>query len=218
MAEDQESVRERVGKVTSFYKQRGLASRVGFGKRPLVLVVDLINGFTDPESPLGSDMTAVLDATRRILEVARKRSVPVVYTSIAYENPEDDAGLWIIKIPSLELLRFGTRWVEVDERLGRLPGELIVYKFFASSFAGTALQARLQQHGIDTIILCGATTSGCVRATAIDAIQHGYRCIVPYEAVGDRAELPHEVNLMDIDAKYGDCVPTEEVIHYLQSD
>lgn len=208
---------EEIDLIESFYKEKGLANFVGFGKYPLVLVVDLINGFTNPTSPLGTDMTTVVKAVRRLIDSARTKAVPIVFTSIAYENPERDAGLWIKKIPSLMILRYGSHWVDVDERLQRRPEEILLVKPFPSAFSCTDLQAKLQCFGIDCIILCGATTSGCIRATAVDALQHGFRCIIPKEGVGDRAELPHDVNLMDINAKYGDVIELRKVIEYIEN-
>jgi nicotinamidase-related amidase len=198
------------------YEAKGFARQVGWGERPAVLVVDLTNGFTDPTSPVGGDLSPVIEATRRLLDAARPQGLPVIFTSIAYHDPEREAGHWLRKIPALGVLRHGTAAVEVDARLGRQPGEPVLYKCFASSFFGTHLQAMLQHRRVDTILLCGTSTSGCVRATAIDAVQHGFRCIVPEEAAGDRAEGPHRANLFDIDAKYGDVVKLEEALAELE--
>lgn len=203
--------------VKSFYQTRGLAERVGWGTKPAILVVDLTKGFTDPDSPLGSDLGDVILETNRVIDAARASSMPVIFTSIAYDDPERDAGFWLKKIPSLAVLRSGTAEVEVDPRLERRADEPVIVKRFGSSFAGTDLQARLSFAGVDTLVLCGTSTSGCIRATAIDAIQHGFRCIVPESAVGDRAEAPHIANLFDIDAKYGDVVTTDEVIARLRT-
>ena len=194
------------------YLRRGFASRIGWGARPAVLVVDLTAGFTDPTTPLGADLSDVIAATNRVLEVARPAAIPVIFTSIAYADPAVEGGHWVQKIPALEILREGTPLVEVDPHLGRRLNEPVIIKRFASAFAGTSLYAMLQMLRVDTLVLCGTSTSGCIRASAVDAVQLGFRCIVPEEAVGDRARLPHEANLFDIDSKYGDVVSLAEAI------
>jgi nicotinamidase-related amidase len=120
--------------------------------------------------------------------------------------------VFIAKIPSLRTLEAGSHAVQVDERLGLQPGDTLITKQFASAFFGTALSSLLAAEGCDTLLVSGATTSGCVRATAVDAIQHGYRPIVPRECVGDRAQAPHEANLFDIQQKYGDVVSLDEAL------
>jgi maleamate amidohydrolase len=188
------------------YLRRGFANRIGCGARPAVLVIDLTAGFTDPATPLGADLTEVIAATNRVLEVARAAAMPVIFTSIAYADPALEGGHWVRKIPALEILKEGTPLVEIDSRLARRSNEPVIVKRFASAFAGTSLHAMLQMLRVDTLVLCGTSTSGCIRASAVDAVQLGFRCIVPEEAVGDRARLPHEANLFDIDSKYGDVV------------
>lgn len=185
------------------------------GRRPAVLVVDLSRGFTDPDSRLGSDLSAVVEATRRVLDVAREREAPAVFTTIAFDPSGRDAGLWPEKIPSVLDLKLGTPWVEIDPRLGRRPDEAVIVKKGASAFFGTNLSAILATQGTDTVVLCGATTSGCVRATAIDLLQYGFPTVVPRDCVGDRATEPHEANLVDIQAKYADVVSMDETLAYL---
>lgn len=201
--------------VLDAYRRAGFQGRLGFGRAPALLIVDFSNGFTDPSFPLGGDCDAEVAATARLLEIARARAVPVCYTTVAYEEGSGDGGVFLQKVPSLALLRSGTRWVEIDARIPPRPGEVVIVKKYASAFFGTHLAATLTARGIDTVIICGATTSGCVRATAVDAMQHGFRPIVPRECVADRAPGPHEANLFDIDAKYGDVVPAAEVEEYL---
>lgn len=198
-----------------FYQQRGFAQRVGFGSRPAILVVDLIRGFTDPESPLSADLQGPVDATVQILNAARVRGVGIYFTTVEYDPDFHDAGLFPLKVPSLKLLVTGSAWVELDPRLEPRSGETLIRKRYASSFFGTDLDASLKARNIDTLIITGCTTSGCVRATAVDALQNGFRCILPAEAVGDRAPLPHMASLFDIDAKYGDVVSLDEALQYL---
>jgi maleamate amidohydrolase len=201
--------------IRTFYGQRGFAGRVGFGEKPAVIVLDFILGFTDAASPLGGKLDEALSETVRILEMARASGVPVLFTTVEYDSTLKDAGLFPKKVAGLKWLVAGSRWVELDPRLGQRPGELLIKKKYASAFFGTGLATLLATQGVDTLVITGCTTSGCVRATAVDALQHGLHTIVPREAVGDRAELPHEANLFDIDAKYGDVVSVEETRSYL---
>lgn len=203
------------GAILDAYRAKGLAGRIGFGRKPAVLVVDFIVGFTDDASPLGSNLDAELEATLQLLTAARKRSVPVLFTTTAYDECLTSAGLFPLKVPSLKTLIRGSRWVEVDPRLGRQPSEQIVEKCYASAFFGTSLASELHAAGIDTVIITGCTTSGCVRATVVDALQNGFRAIVPPECVGDRSPEQHAANLVDIDGKYGDVVRLPEVVDYL---
>jgi maleamate amidohydrolase len=136
--------------------------------------------------------------------------------TVAYDPALQEAGIWIRKIPSNSWLVEGSEWVAVDERLGRRPHEMLLVKKYASCFFGTDLAARLVSRHIDTLVLTGCTTSGCVRATAVEACSLGLHTIVVQEAVGDRAELPHIANLFDIDAKYGDVVAQDDALRYLR--
>jgi nicotinamidase-related amidase len=199
------------------YAAARLGQSVTLGSRPAVLVVDFSCGFTDPESTLGSDMTEAVEATKRLLDPARAKGLPVVFTTIGYEPSLKDGGLWLQKVPSLGDLQIGGRWVEIDPRLEPREDETIVLKKGASAFFGTNLPSILISQGVDSVILCGATTSGCIRATAIDLLQYGYPTLVPRECVADRAQAPHEANLFDIQAKYADVVSLDEALDYVES-
>lgn len=200
-----------------FYLERGFSRSIGFGRWPAVLVVDVIQAFTDPASPLGSDLDAVVAAIRQLLDNARSQKVPIIFTTVAYdEGAKQPAQLFMTKVPSLNVLKAGTPAVAVDVRLARQPSEPVLVKQFASAFFGTALASLLATERCDTLIVTGCTTSGCVRASVVDALQYGFRPIVPLEAVGDRASAPHHANLFDIQAKYGDVVALKEVLAYLQ--
>ena len=199
------------------YARAGLGESVTLGSRPAVLVVDFSCGFTDPVCALGSELTEEVEATRRLLDVAREKGVPVVFTTIGFEPSLKDGGLWLQKVPALGELQVGGRWVEIDPRLGRREDETVVLKKGASAFFGTNLAAVLVSQQVDSVILCGATTSGCIRATAVDLLQLGWPTLVPRECVGDRAKAPHEANLFDIQAKYADVVPLETVFAYLET-
>jgi maleamate amidohydrolase len=199
------------------YAKAGLGQSVTLGSRPAVLVVDFSCGFTDPECTLGADMTKQVEATRRLLDSARGKGLPVVFTTIGYEPSLKDGGLWLQKVPSLGELQVGGRWVEIDLRLEPREDETIVLKKGASAFFGTNLASILISQQIDSVILCGATTSGCIRATAIDLLQYGYPTLVPRECVADRAQAPHEANLFDIQAKYADVGSLEDALAYVES-
>ncbi|AUV82779.1 carbamoylsarcosine amidase [Salinigranum rubrum] len=197
------------------YDDEAFGASVGLGDQPALVVIDLINAFTDPETDLGSDVSGVIDQAARLLAAFRDHDLPRYFTTVAYEESYGDAGQFIEKVPALRELRLGTDAVEVDDRLAPKGDERVVLKKYASAFFGTDLQTELTTHRVDTLVLAGVTTSGCIRATAVDSLQHGYRTIVPADAVGDRAEGPHHANLFDIDAKYGDVVTTDAVLDHL---
>ena len=196
----------------------GFHGRTGFGLRPALLVIDVNVGFTDPESPLACGLEGVVVAIQRLLGEARAAGLPVVYTTVSYDEGDRlAAAAFIDKIPALLTLEAGSRWVEIDPRIAPLPDEPVLNKLFASAFFGTPLSSLLTAAGCDGVIVTGASTSGCVRATVVDALQHGFRPVVPREAVGDRNPAAHEANLYDIDTKYGDVVSLDEVVAHLEA-
>jgi maleamate amidohydrolase len=198
-------------------RHAGFHGRAGLGRHPALIVVDVNVGFTDPESPLVCDLDEVIVAIQRLLGEMRSAGLPVVYTTVSYgEGDKETAAAFIDKIPALLTLEEGTRWVEVDPRIAPQDGEPVLNKLFASAFFGTALSSFLVANRCDSLIVTGASTSGCVRATVVDAIQHGYRPVVPREAVGDRNYEAHVANLYDIDTKYGDVVSVDEVLALLE--
>lgn len=199
------------------YERARLGQGVTLGARPAILVVDFSRGFTDPESTMGSELTREVEATNRLLAAAREREIPVIFTTIGFEPNLKDGSLWLEKAPGLGELIIGSKWVEIDPRLERRDEETVILKKGASAFFGTNLPSILVSQGVDTIIMCGATTSGCVRATAVDLLQYGYPTLVPRECVGDRAQAPHEANLVDIQAKYADVVSVEDALAYIES-
>ena len=198
-------------------RREGFHGRAGFGSRPALIVVDVNIGFTDPGSPLACDLEDVVEAIRRLLGESRRAGIPVAYTTVSYgEGDRVAAAAFIDKVPALLTLEVGSRWVEIDPRIAPRADEPVLNKLFASAFFGTPLSSLLAAAGRDSLIVTGASTSGCVRATVVDALQHGYRPIVPREAVGDRDPAAHEANLYDIDAKYGDVVSVDEVVEHLE--
>ena len=199
------------------YSRSGIGHRVGFGERACVLVVDLQNGFTDPASQVGGNLDDVVAATGRLLGVARAAGLPVAFTAVGFDRSGRDGATWLRKMPGLSLLVEGTPWCEIDERVKPEPGEPVWTKRASSAFFGTPLQTFLVAARVDTLVVAGCVTSGCVRATVIDAVSLGYRTIVPEECVGDRATGPHRWNLFDIDAKYADVEPLASVIDEIEA-
>jgi len=196
----------------------GFGERQGKGTRPALLVIDMSRGFTSPDSPLHCELSAAVAAIDRLLDAARAKGVPVVYTTVSYgEGEKVVAKAFIDKVPILLTLAEGSVFTEIDPRIAPLPQEPVLNKLFASAFFGTPLQSLLAAHDCDSVIVTGASTSGCVRATAVDVLQNGYRLVIPREAVGDRNPAAHEQALYDIDAKYGDVVSLEDTLEWLAS-
>lgn len=201
----------------STYRARGIGSRVGFGRSPAILVVDMSRAFTSPDHRVGCDQTSSVNAIARLLVAGRAVGTPVFYTTIAYEPNGADQNAWTSKVPALlDLVVTDPAAVQIDERIAPRPGEIVLNKKFPSAFFGTPLVSTLAAKGVDTLILTGCSTSGCVRASAIDAVSYSLRVIVPEECVADRADDPHYANLFDINAKYGDVVSLDDVIVYLE--
>lgn len=190
--------------------------RLGFGKKPAVLVVDFIRAYTTPGSALfaGPVCDAVMQ-TVDILTAARAKGVLVIYTKVLYNKHGLDGGIFVQKVPVLRTMVEGEPLAEIVPELAPHPQDVVIVKQYASAFFGTSLAPLLTSQGVDTIILTGCSTSGCVRATAVDGMQYGFRVMVPRECVGDRRPEPHEANLFDINSKYGDVVSKQEVLAYL---
>ncbi|WP_405754610.1 isochorismatase family protein [Streptomyces sp. NBC_01411] len=208
----------RYGRRTdSVYERAGFGSPVPRGTRPALVVVDLTRGFTEADFPTGSDLTATVAATTQLIEAARDAGVPVIFTAISYTPAEADGRsvAWLDKATGMRALREGSDAVALDPRLPYRDGDVLVVKKGASAFFGTSLSAQLTALGRDTAVVCGATTSGCVRATAVDAVQSGFQVLVPSDAVGDRAQGPHDAALFDIQAKYGDVIDQADALGYL---
>jgi len=186
------------------------------GRRPALLVVDVSRGFTDPACPLGSEAGEVVGAIAALLEAFRARGLPVWYTTVIYTSPYQ-AAVFRRKLPVLELLAPDSRWVEIDPRIAPRADEPVLVKHFPSAFFGTDLAQQLAGAGVDTLYVTGLTTSGCVRASALDALQHNLRLIVPREATGDRDAAAHEANLYDLESKYGDVVSLDDALRMLEA-
>lgn len=199
------------------YENAGITGSVGFGESPAVVVVDLQRAFTDPSCPLGADLDETVEATAGLLAVAREAGTPVFFSRCVYRPDACDGAVFAEKIPSTTELTPDSEWVEIDPRLEPEPEDAVVTKQQPSAFFDTGLDTMLTYEGIDTVVVTGATTSGCVRATVVDACSHGYRTVVPVECVGDRARDPHEANLFDMGSKYADLSDRTEVERHLRA-
>ncbi len=203
---------------SEIYQTRGFQRRIGFGTRPALLIIDLANAWTKPGHNFTCDnMDVIIPANQQLLAAARKKRIPIVYTTTAYQDPSgprSDTGLWHMKIP-VETLLEGSEAAEIDERIAPEPGELVIVKKRASAFHGTFLAGYLRAQRVDTLIITGVTMAGCVRHSAEDAIADGFRPILVREGVGDRVPGVVEWNLFDINAKFGDVEPLERVLSYL---
>ena len=184
---------------------------LGLGKRPALILVDVINGFIDPVCPLGSESDSVVSACKSLLEVFRRRQLPVFFTTVVYHD-DSQARVFRQRVPALNVLQPESEWVKVDPRVAPGDGETVIEKQWASGFFDTDLKQRLIEAGADSIVIGGLTTSGCVRATAVDGLQNDYRVVIAKEATGDRNLAAHESNLFDLQAKYVDVMALEDVV------
>ena len=200
-----------------FFRGKGFGMTMGFGERPVLIVIDLTNAFTDASTLLGSNLDSQVEQTNRLLDAAHENSIPVIFTTLYYEDSNlRDAGLWAKKTRGVQLLRAGTRMVELDARLHRGPGDALMMKKYSSSFFGTDLVSQLTTHAADTLVIAGCSTSGCVRATAVDSSQYGFRPMIVREAVGDRSMAAHRQSLFDLHSRIGDVVSVEYTLAEFQ--
>lgn len=191
----------------------GIGGRIGFGARPALVIIDFVNGFFYRSQYPG--ITEAAQRTRPLLMAAREAGLPVVHTRIAYADDGSDCGVWALKAPRLRKLTESAEASRFIASLAPAPGEFVLRKKQPSAFFGTDLAAHLIGRGVDTLIFAGCTTSGCVRATVVDAISHNFRPMVVVDCVGDRAQGPHESNLHDIGQKYADLLTSDAVIAHV---
>lgn len=198
------------------FLQRGFGQNIGFGRKSAIVVVDMLNAFTDPTSPLGMDLSNVIGVINLVVDKARTKKIPIFFSINCYKDMTE-AGIWFLKQKGLEILIDDTPAVEIDQRINKIPSDRIIKKHYASVFFGTDFLSQLNAKGVDTLIITGVSTSGCVRATAVDAVSYGFRPIVVYDAVADRALPAHTQSLFDLQMKYADCIPSAQIIDYFQS-
>jgi nicotinamidase-related amidase len=190
----------------------GFGVRLGLGPAPAVLVVDVAMAYLDPASPLYAGVEEAVASAARVVAAARAAGLPVVHTKVVIARGGADAGHFWRKVPALRVFEEGSPLAEPAPALAPLPGEVVVTKQYASAFFGTTLASTLRALGVDTVVLVGLTTSGCIRASAVDALQHGFVPVVVADAVGDRDPRPHAANLFDLGAKYADVVSEAEAV------
>lgn len=197
------------------YRRQGFGHSIGLGVRPALLIVDFVNGFCDPELFDGGNIVEAVERTVELLAAARAHRVPVAYTRIVYADDGADAGAFCVKAPTLRGLTEQAPCSRIVDALAPQPGEHVVRKTQPSAFFGTGLAAWLVSHGADSVIVAGCTTSGCVRASVVDAMSHNYRTVVATDCVGDRALGPHDASLFDIGQKYADLMTCSEIVRHL---
>ncbi len=180
-----------------------------FGARPALIVVDAVTGYVDPAAPIYAGGEHALPVIARLLGVARDRGVPVIYTVVSYRADGADGGLFWRKLPALRAFVEGSPFARIPDQIAPRADELVLTKHYASAFFGTTLATDLAARRIDTLVITGFSTSGCIRATALDALQHGYAPFVVSDACGDRHPAPHEANLFDLQAKYAEVVTAD---------
>src|SRR5688572_11908503 len=203
--------------MSDIYRQQNFGNRIGFGRRAALLIVDFTVGFNDPKLFGGGNIDAAIKRTVGLLKFFREQKLPVAFTRVVYADDKSDAGVFAMKAPNLLMLTETHPAGQVVPELPPLPGEYMVRKTQASGFFGTGLAPWLVQQGADTVVVTGCTTSGCVRATVVDAMQNNFRTIVARDCVGDRAIGPHEANLFDMGQKYADLMDRDEIIQALSS-
>ena len=201
----------------SDYKNAGFGGSLAFGKRPALLIVDFVRAYIEPGSPLYANCESAFESAKRVTAAARAAHIPVIFTGVEYEAGGINGGVFYRKVGALKAFDKGSRLAEYCNGLKPQAGELLVLKQYASAFFGTSLAATLTAQQIDTVVIVGVSTSGCVRATALDACQYGFIPFVVRDAVGDRDPRPHEANLFDLQAKYAEVVSEAEILDHMKT-
>lgn len=189
---------------------------IAFGQKPALVIVDVVMAYLDPDSPLYAGVEDALASVERLVKAARQAGILVVFTNVIYAKGGADGGLFFRKVPALKAFEAGSPLGAFPPSLQPQDGDLVVTKRYASAFFATHLASSLVAMGIDTVLVTGFSTSGCVRATALDALQHGFAPFVVRDACGDRHPAPHEANLFDLHAKYAQVISEADAIGYLQ--
>lgn len=190
---------------------------LSMGRRVALIAVDLSNGFTSPDSPLGGDFDEVLIANRRLIDAFYASDRPVFFTTVVYSN-EAQASVFRQRLPDLNILQKGSHWVEINDRVSPSSKDVIIEKQWPSAFFSTSLAEQLTALEIDTVVVTGLTTSGCVRATVVDALQHNFITFVAEQACGDRNLTAHRANLHDMHAKYAQVTSVDSIITQLSTE
>ena len=204
--------------LTADYTRAGFFGELDLPRRPALLVIDLVNAYLDPESPLYAGVEDIVDRVAELAEATRSAGLPVIFTYVGYRSDGRDGGLFYRKVPALRLFAEGAdpHYGSPPEPLRPRPEDITLTKQYPSAFFGTGLASTLQTLDVDGVMVTGTSTSGCVRATALDALCHGFAPIVVTDGVGDRDPEPHRSNLFDLDAKYAELLTTQESIARLK--
>ena len=197
------------------YQRQGFGNSSGIGRRPALLIVDFVNGFANPDQFGGGNIGEAIENTRELLAEARALGLSIAFTRVVYADDGSDAGVFTLKAPALTQLTEGAFGSQIVDQLKARDGEYIVRKTQPSAFFGTNLTAWYVSKGVDTVIVTGCTTSGCIRASVIDSMSYNFRTVVATDCVGDRALGPHEANLFDMEQKYADLMTSSEIIAIL---
>lgn len=211
------TVEDSLQEIMEYYHSQGMAGRLVLGRNPALLVVDFQKGLTDEQRPAGRNFDREIDYTVQLLQKVREKEFPVFFFVLGYDQPELEGNLLVKKLPVLANFILGNSNTELDPRLRRCPTEPLIVKKYFSSFYGTPLASMLTALKVDTLLIAGCITSGCIRASATDALQHGFVPVIPRECVGDRAPTPHQVNLMDMQARSAEVIPLRQVLEYLDT-
>jgi maleamate amidohydrolase len=198
------------------YAKAGFGGRLAFGRRPALLVIDVVAAYLEKGSPLYAGVEDALASNLRLIDVARETGAPVIFTCVVYQAGGLDGGVFYRKVPALKCFDAGSPLGRFPPEIQPRADEVVVVKQYASAFFGTSLASTLRALGVDTVVMGGFSTSGCVRASALDALQHGFVPIVVREACGDRDPRPHDANLFDLQAKYAEVVGEQEAVEYLR--
>ena len=205
-----------VDEVEYVYSQQGFSGRLGFGKKPALLIRDMTRAFTDPNSRLAIELKGQIEAVGRLAETANLLGIPVFFTKTVFDPNNRFSVLWGRKFPSLKVLDPGGSWGEIHKTLAGYVYSMVYETPYVTDFFNSPMEATLRQHQVDTVILAGATTSGSIRATAVEAFQRGFHVIIPEEAVGDRSEAIQHFTLLDLNARYADVVHLSETLEYMR--
>lgn len=200
----------------AWYRERGFGGRVGFGSKPAIVAIDVARGWLDPDVDLGSSQADVLTAIVEVLSAGRANETPIFFTTMGFDSPEEAGEVYSKKLPLATTQTADTSEMELHPNVDRRSSEPVIVKPRASGFFQTSLVTQLISKRIDTVVVVGLSTSGCIRATAESAFNYGYHTIIPAEAVGDRCASAHEAALFDIDARLADVMPVSEVVTELE--
>ena len=199
------------------YSQAGFGGSIQPGARPALLIIDFVRAYLDPECSLYAGVEEELEQAVKLLGECRTAGIPIFHTCVEYDAAGVEGGVFFRKVPALSNFIRGSKYCAFGDGLEPAEGEVVITKKYPSAFFGTHLAATLASLGVDTLLMCGLSTSGCVRSSAVDALQYGYIPIVVREATGDRDEGPHEANLFDISKKFGEVISMDQARAYLAS-